>query len=73
MKGKMDDYEFTHRYEIVARNSFSLVIQYQGQIEGEWCIYHIHFEKDKYWIPIGGNREWFKRLKTRPPFEGGKI
>lgn len=52
------------RYEVLASDADSVAIRYEDiQVTGRWCIQHIHFEgRDRYWIALGGNREWFKRV-----------
>ena len=49
------------RYEVVAMDADSVAILW-----GAGQILHIHFEDDWYWISLGRNREWFKRVKSKP-------
>lgn len=48
------------RYEVVAMDADSVAILW-----GTGQILHIHFEDDWYWISLGRNREWFKRVKSK--------
>lgn len=48
-------------YEVVAMDSDSVAI-----LCSPGRILHIHFEDDHYWISLGRNREWFKRVKSKP-------
>jgi len=50
-------------YRILGRDPHSLAIMYwdMGQ---EWRVQHIHFDSsDSYWVPVGWNREFFRRVK----------
>jgi hypothetical protein len=49
------------RYEVVAMDANSVAILWSPG-----NILHIHFEDDWYWISLGRNREWFKRVKAKP-------
>ena len=51
------------KYEILAADSDSVAIRRWDSLLEEWRIRHIHFEGDRYWISIGRQREWFKRVK----------
>ena len=52
-------------YKIVAVDADSVaVILWDSSLEDRQ-IRHIHFENDRYWIAIGRQREWFKRVKKR--------
>lgn len=46
-------------YEVLASDEHSVAILSGGQIR------QINFEGNHYWISLGRNREWFKRIK--PP------
>jgi hypothetical protein len=60
----MDDYRNRHRYEVLACDSRSVAIRYECPTSGEWLIEHIVFDGSRrYWIPLGNNREWFRRVK----------
>jgi hypothetical protein len=52
-------------YEVLGSDANSVAILHnQGGAEGG-IILHIQFEwKDLYWVPLGHNREYFKRVKT---------
>lgn len=50
------------QYEIIAADSDSVAIRRWDTLLEEWRIRHIHFEGDRYWISIGRQREWFKRV-----------
>ncbi len=47
-------------YEVIAIDTDSVAIMSAGQIQ------HLHFEGEHYWISCGRNREWFKRVKSKP-------
>jgi len=56
-------WKHTSEYRIVGRDAYSLAIMYwdMGQ---EWRVCYIHFDsKNSYWVPIGWNRESFKRVR----------
>jgi len=65
IRGIYEDYRFTQRYEVVAMDSDSVAIRYEDtQVTGQWRIQHVHFEgQTHYWIALGRNREWFRRVK----------
>jgi hypothetical protein len=67
IRGVYGDYRFTQRYDVLAIDSDSVAIRYEDtQVTGQWRIQHIRFEKgDRYWIALGRNREWFKRVSTK--------
>lgn len=64
IRGLLHDHRFTQRYELLAADADSVAIRYEdAQLTGEWRIQHIHFEgRDRYWIALGRNREWFRRV-----------
>jgi hypothetical protein len=68
IRGVFDDYRFTQRYEVLATDSDTVAIRYEDtQVTKQWRIRHIHFEgTDRYWVALGPNREWFRRVKDRP-------
>ena len=53
------------KYKIVAVDADSVAITLWDSLLEEWRIRHIHFENDRYWISLGRQREWFKRVKKR--------
>jgi len=61
------DHRSAERYELLAADSESVAIRYlNSQLTGEWHLQHIHFEgRDRYWIALGPNREWFRRVRKR--------
>ena len=65
IRGVFGDYRFTQRYETLATDCDSVAIRYEDtQVTGRWCIQHIHFDgHDRYWIALGRNREWFRRVR----------
>lgn len=67
IRGQFRGHQFVQRYELLARDHDSVAIRYlDSNLTGRWLIQHIHFEgKDRYWIALGANREWFKRIKTK--------
>jgi hypothetical protein len=52
-----------HFYEVLASDSDSIAISHWDSLLEEKRIRHLHFEGDRYWISIGHQREWFKRVK----------
>jgi len=50
------------KFEVVAADSDSIAITLWDSLLEESRIRHIHFEGDRYWISIGHQREWFKRV-----------
>jgi len=66
IRGVLRDYRFTTRYEVLATDSDTVAIRYEdAQLTGEWRIQHIHFEgRDRYWIALRRNREWFRRVRA---------
>ena len=65
IRGVLNDYRFTQPYELLGRDSDTVVLRHHDtQLTGEWRIQHIHFQgSDCFWIALGRNREWFKRIK----------
>lgn len=50
-------------YEVIGADSDSVAIMAYVTLTEERTICHIHFEGDRhYWIAIGRQREWFKRV-----------
>jgi hypothetical protein len=53
-------------YEIVARDSKSVVIRHHDTLSGEDRLQHIHFDGEFYWIAVaivnGTLREFFRRI-----------
>jgi hypothetical protein len=68
----MDAYRNRHRYEVLASDSRSVAIRYECPITGEWLIEHIFFKgAGHYWIPLGNNREWFRRVNRQDALQPG--
>ncbi|HEX9223760.1 MAG TPA: hypothetical protein VF860_10550 [Candidatus Acidoferrales bacterium] len=65
VRGVYGDQRFTRPYEVLASDSDSVAICYYDSVTEEWRIQHIHFEGDRYWIALGPNREWFRKVKVR--------
>jgi len=64
VRGVLKDYHFTDLYEVIASDEDSVVTRVYSKVLEQWTLYHIHFvDEDHYWISIGFNREWFKRVK----------
>lgn len=78
IRSGFDETRFTQRYEVLASDADSVAIRYEDtQVKGRWRIQHIHFEgRDRYWIALGHNREWFQRVaqparcNNPPPHRG---
>ena len=64
IRGVLKDYRFTQPYQILATDTESVAILYRDTpLTGEWLIGHIHFDgSDRYWISLGFNQEWFRRV-----------
>ena len=59
-KGSCDAQE----YEVLAADSDSVAIVYLDSVFKERRIQHIHFDGDHYWIALGRNREFFRRMRS---------
>ena len=60
----LGDWQQTQKYQIVGRDACSLAIVYWDPLEQDWRIQYIRFDgRDSYWVPIGWNREFFKRVR----------
>ena len=59
--------EAVGRYELLATDPESVAIRHGVMSLDETPrIQHLHFEgPDRYWIALGSNREWFKRVLPR--------
>lgn len=53
----------TKQYEVVAADSDSVAVVRWDSLLQEFRIRHIHFQGERYWISIGRQREWFKKIK----------
>jgi hypothetical protein len=64
IRGVFREHRYVQRYELLAVDGDSVAIRYEDTLLfGSWRIQHIHFEGcDRYWIALGCNREWFKRV-----------
>jgi hypothetical protein len=67
IRGVLRRYRFIQSYKLLAADSDTVAIIYHdSQLTSEWRIQHIHFQgTDRFWIALGPNREWFKRVKKR--------
>ena len=66
IRGVLREYRFAQPYELLGTDADTVAIRYHDkQLTGEWCIQHIHFEGNHYWVAFGRNREWFKRVIKR--------
>jgi hypothetical protein len=52
-------------YKVLDMDSESVAVTRWDSVLKETKIRHIHFEGDRYWISLGRQREWFKRIKGR--------
>ena len=61
------EYKWLHKYEVLGADTHSIAIRiFDPEKPGGSYIRHIHFvEDDLYWIALGRNREWFKKVKKR--------
>ena len=66
IRGVYGDYRYTPRYEVLGADSDTVAIRFEDtQVTGEWRLQHLHFEgRDRYWVALGRNREWFKRVNV---------
>jgi len=56
--------ESTQEYAILGSDADSVAIKTYDSLLEEDRIYHIHFEGERhYWITLGRQREWFRRVK----------
>ncbi len=63
----LDGCKQTAAYEVIARDSVSVVVRCYDQLAQEARLLQIFFEGDHYWIWAGGNmREYFKRVDDSP-------
>lgn len=64
IRGVLRDYRFVQRYELLGVDSESVAIRHEDPlVPGTWTLQHIHFVgRDRYWISLGANREWFERV-----------
>jgi len=51
-------------YKILASDSDSVAITHWDSLLKERRIQHIHFEGNHYWIALGRNREFFRRVRS---------
>ena len=67
IRSVLRDYDSSQHYEVLGTDSDTVAIRCEdGQVAGQWRIQHIHFEgRNRYWIALGRNREWFKRVTNR--------
>lgn len=63
---EFDGHKVTAPYEVVARDSVSVVVQVRDVLSGEDRLQHIHFDGDYYWVALsgGGICEFFRRVPT---------
>lgn len=55
----------SQKYEVIGRDSDSVAIMFYVDWMEERRIYHIHFEDERhYWISIGRQREWFRKVTS---------
>ena len=60
-------YKETETYELLGADSDSVVIRRWDSHVAEWRLRHIHFDGEHYyWITIGRQREWFKKIRRKP-------
>lgn len=59
------EHRWSHKYEVLGADANSVAIHiFDTERPGGPYIRHIHFDgEDSYWIALGRNREWFKRVK----------
>jgi hypothetical protein len=61
-----DDQTFSSTYDVEARDSSIVVIRIHEDGKGPGHLQCLNFETpDLYWISIGWNREWFRRVASR--------
>lgn len=59
----LDGYRDVSNYEVIARDSVSVVVRLPDFLSGEPRLHHIHFDGEYYWIPLsGGLCEFFRRV-----------
>src|ERR1017187_660 len=53
----------SHSYEVLGLDANSVAIMHWNSLFERQCIEHIHFDGvGRYWIAIGRQREWFRRV-----------
>jgi hypothetical protein len=63
---KMDEYRNRHQYTVLGKDWHSVAIKYVFPVTAEDLIEYIVFEgEDSYYVIMGKNREWFKRVKGK--------
>jgi hypothetical protein len=61
---ELDGHKESGDYEVIAKDSVSVVIRYFDELSQEDRLRQIHFEGKYYWITVGGNlREFFRNVK----------
>ncbi len=61
---ELDGYCDSVAYEVIARDTSSVVIHYRDCVTETDTIQHIHFEENYYWIAVSGSLiEWFRRVE----------
>ena len=55
-------------YRVVAADSDIVVVRIKGSGRGTGHLQCLNFDSpDLYWITVGGNREWFRRVPRKRP------
>ena len=52
------------KYKVLASDADSVAILYQDLLLKRSSIQHIHFEGRHYWIALGWNREFFRKVRS---------
>ena len=60
---ELDGFKSVGEYEVVARDSQSVVVRYYDELFEEYQLRQIHFEGEHYWLWAGTLLEYFRRVK----------
>lgn len=63
IESELDGVADSVSYSVVTSDASSVVVTYKGPL-GSQELQHIHFEEDSYYVLVGYNVEFFKRVKA---------
>jgi hypothetical protein len=62
----LGDWRQKSAYRIICRDPYSIAILYWDSMGEEWRAEYIRFDgKNSYWVPVGYNREFFKKVTQK--------
>lgn len=63
IRSVLEDFRYVKPYVVLASDETSVAIRAYCQLTQGWDIQHMHFHgKRHFWINLGLNRKWFKRV-----------